>query len=97
MKAYKIKGQINPAVSLIITESVEILTADMEVIVLQQVAQVEAVDNSQVLVSELQPEIPKITSKIKAFQGLFENAPAVPLDYDADQARWEALMEKYNL
>ncbi len=97
MKAYKIKGQINPAVSLIITESVEILTADMEVIVLQQVDQVEAVDNSQVLVSESQPEIPKRTSKVKAFQGLFENAPAVPLYYDADQARWEALMEKYNL
>ncbi len=94
MKAYRLKGQINPAGNLVITEPVKMPPGDVEVIVLQQV---EAVDNSQVPVNESQPELPKRTSRVKAFQGLFENAPPVPPDFDADQGRWEALKEKHNL
>lgn len=94
MKAYKLKGKINHAGSLEIIEPVKMPPGDVEVIVLQQV---ETGDNSILPVNESQPETPQRKSRIKAFQGLFENAPPVPPDFDADQARWEALKEKHNL
>ncbi len=94
MKAYKLKGQINLAGNLVITEPVKMPPGEVEVIVLQQA---ETADNSTVPVNELQPETPQRKSRVKAFQGLFENAPPVPPDFDADQARWEALKEKHNL
>jgi len=94
MKAYKLKGQVNSAGNLVITEPVKMPPGDVEVIVLQQV---ETGDNSILPVNESQPETPQRKSRVKAFQGLFENAPPVPPDFDADQARWEALKEKHNL
>jgi hypothetical protein len=96
MKAYKLKGQVNSAGNLVITEPVKMPPGDVEVIVLQQA---ETVDNSivSVSVSESQPETLPRKSRIKAFRGLFENAPPVPPDFDADQARWEGLKEKHNL
>ncbi|MDJ1176488.1 hypothetical protein [Roseofilum capinflatum] len=36
-------------------------------------------------------------SRVKAFQGLFEQTEPVPDDFDEDTAKWEALKEKYHL
>jgi hypothetical protein len=49
--------------------------------------------------TESQPEVPekKLKSKVKLLRELLENAPPVPRDFDPEQARWEALKEKYNL
>jgi hypothetical protein len=49
--------------------------------------------------TEPQAEIPKkkIQYRTKAFRDLLENAPPVPADFDAAQAKWEYLKEKYNL
>jgi hypothetical protein len=46
---------------------------------------------------ELVAETPKRKSRVKAFEGLFENAPSIPADFDVEEARWEGLKEKYNL
>ncbi len=94
MQAYKLKGTIDPAGNLVITEPVKMPPGDVEVIVLQSV---ETVASSTVPETESQPETPRRKSRVKAFEGLFENAPPVPPDFDPEQARWEALKEKHNL
>ncbi|MEH2409001.1 hypothetical protein [Nostoc sp.] len=90
MQAYKLKGKIDLAGNLVISESVDLPSGDVEVIVLQTV-------NTIVPPRKPAAETPKIKSRVKAFEGLFENAPAVPPEFDTDEARWERLKEKYNL
>ena len=96
MQAYKLKGTIDRSGHLIITEPIGMPPGEVEVIVLQSVS---TVDNPTANATESQPKTSKkkFQSKLKAFQGLFENAPPVPPDFDPDQARWEALKEKHNL
>ncbi len=94
MQAYKLKGIIDTAGNLVITEPVKMPPGDVEVIVLQVV---ETVASSTVTDSEPQPEVPKRKSKVKSLRELLENAPPVPPDFDPDEARWEALKEKHNL
>jgi hypothetical protein len=94
MQAYKLKGKIDSAGNLVITEPVKMPPGDVEVIILQAV---ETVASSTVTKSESQPEVPKRKSKVKSLSELLENAPPVPPDFDPDEARWEALKEKHNL
>ncbi|MGI8503399.1 MAG: hypothetical protein ACR2LR_20030 [Hassallia sp.] len=94
MQAYKLKGKIDDAGNLVITEPVKMPPGDVEVIVLQAV---ETGASSTVPEIESQTEKPKRKSKVKAFQDLFENAPPVPPDFDPHQAKWEYLKEKHNL
>lgn len=94
MQAYKLKGKIDAAGNLVITEPIKLPSGDVEVIVLQVV---ETVASSTVSETESQTDTPKRKSRVKAFEDLFENAPPVPPDFDADEARWEALKEKHNL
>jgi hypothetical protein len=94
MQAYKFKGKIDSSGNLVITETVNLPPGDVEVIV-WQVA--ETHDNITVSASEPLPETPKTKSRVKAFEGLFENAPSVPPDFEPDQAKWEYLKEKHNL
>lgn len=96
MQAYKLKGKIDSAGNLVITEPVKMPPGDVEVIVLQLV---ETVADSTVSETELQPEVRKnqLKSRVKSLRELLENAPPVPPDFDPEQARWEALKQKYNL
>ncbi|WP_317615932.1 hypothetical protein [Nostoc sp. 'Peltigera membranacea cyanobiont' 213] len=90
MQAYKLNATIDESGHLIIDEPLNIAPGKVEVIILQAVPSLETPTESQ-------PEKPRRKSKVKAFEGLFENAPPTPPDFDADQARWEALKEKHNL
>ena len=96
MQAYKLKGKVDTAGNLVITEPVQIPAGDVEVIVLQAV---EPAANSTVPETESQLEIPKrkVQHRSKTFRDLLENAPPVPADFDPDQAKWEYLKEKHNL
>ena len=94
MQAYKLKGKIDQSGNLLITEPVNLPPGNVEVIVWPAT---DTLDNTTALTSEPAPETPKRKSRIKAFQGLFENAPPVPADFDPDQAKWEYLKEKHNL
>lgn len=96
MQAYKLKGKVDTAGNLVITEPIQIPAGDVEVIVLQTV---ETAANSTVPETESQPETPKkkLQSKVKSLRELLDNAPPVPPDFDPEQARWEALKEKYDL
>ena len=94
MQAYKVKGKIDETGHLIITESIELAPGDVEVIVLQTPSRLETVPDSDQLEN---PSAQKHSSLIQAFQGLFENAPPIPPDFDPDQAKWAYLKEKHNL
>lgn len=94
MQAYKCNATIDESGHLIIDEPLNIAPGKVEVIILQSVPSLE---NSTETPTESQPEKPRRKSKVKAFEGLFENAPPTPPDFDPDQARWEALKEKHNL
>jgi hypothetical protein len=96
MQAYKLKGKIDLAGNLVITEPVKLPPGDVEVIVLQPILTVE---NTSFFKTELHSEAFKnnLKSKVKSLRELLENAPPVPPDFDPEEARWEALKEKYNL
>jgi hypothetical protein len=86
MQAYKLKGKVDTAGNLVITEPVNMPPGDVEVIILQSVL---APENSIVPETELQPEVSKkkLQSKVKSLRELLENAPPIPPDFDPDQAR----------
>ncbi len=94
MQAYKLKGKIDPSGNLVITETVNLPPGDVEVIVWQTT---EMFDNTTTSASELRSETPKRKSRVKAFEGLFENAPPIPPNFDPDLAKWEYLKEKHKL
>lgn len=94
MQAYKLKGKIDTAGNLVITEPVNLPPGDVEVIVWQAA---ETLDNATVQASEPAPETPKRHTKIKALQNWFEKTQPAPPDFDPDQAKWEYLKEKHNL
>lgn len=94
MQAYKLKGKVDDAGNLVITEPVKMFPGDVEVIVLQAV---EAVDNATMPETEPQLEKPKRPTKIKALQQWFDKTQPAPPDFDPEQAKWEYLKEKHNL
>ncbi|MBE9226924.1 hypothetical protein IQ264_15965 [Phormidium sp. LEGE 05292] len=96
MQAYKLKGKVDNAGNLTVTESLKIPPGDVEIIVLQTVAKI---DNATEAKLEVEAELPKkkVEYRTKAFRDLLENAPPVPADFDPEQAKWEYLKEKHNL
>jgi hypothetical protein len=94
MQAYKFKGKIDSSGNLLITETVNLPPCDVEVIVWQAA---NPLDDQAILANEPLLETPKKKSRVKAFDGLFENAPPVPSDFQPDGAKWEYLKEKHNL
>lgn len=95
MQAYKLKGKVDDAGNLAITESVKMPPGDVEIIVLQT----GAINNATEAKLEVEAEIlkKKVEYRTKAFRDLLENAPPVPSDFDSEQAKWEYLKEKHNL
>lgn len=89
MQAYKTKGTIDRAGNLILAEPLNIPPGEVEIILLRSVTENPEPNEST------QPKKP--TSKLKSLRDLLENAPPVPPDFDADEARWQALKEKYDL
>ncbi|MBD2104324.1 hypothetical protein [Leptolyngbya sp. FACHB-261] len=96
MKAYKFKGKINSEGNLIITEAIDLVPGDVEVIILQVTRHDEVPLNS---VSSFESEDIKkpVQYRTNAFKDLLENVQPSPPDFDPEQARWDALQEKYNL
>jgi hypothetical protein len=94
MQAYKINGKIDNAGNLVITEPVQIPAGDVEVIILQTE---QVVFSNTEHATKSQQKTSQRPTKIKALQGWFEKTQPVSPDFDPDEARWEALKEKYNL
>ena len=96
MLAYKLKGKIDATGNLVIVEPVNMPPGDVEIIVLQLADTAVSSPDSLTQPQEPKPKR-KVKSKIKALQAWFENTQPASPDFDADEARWEALKEKYNL
>lgn len=96
MQAYKLRGKIDATGNLVVVEPVNMPPGDVEIIVLQLADTVVSSPDPLIQPQEAQPKR-KVTTKIKALQAWFENTQPVSPDFDADQAKWEALKEKYNL
>ncbi|WP_293135671.1 hypothetical protein [Microcoleus sp. bin38.metabat.b11b12b14.051] len=95
MQAYKLRGKIDATGNLVVLEAVDMPPGDVEIVVWRVADAVTLASESESAI----PETPqtKFKTKVKAFQGLFENTQPVPPDFDAEEARWEALKEKHNL
>lgn len=88
MQAYKIQGKIDDSGKLIVSGAIDLPAGDVEIILLREEA-----------IGEEPPQPPKrqVNCKIKALKEWFEKTEPAPADFDPDEARWEALKEKYNL
>lgn len=92
MQVYKLRGTIDATGNLVVLEPLDMPPGDVEIIVW-------TVADAVKLASESKSAIPetKFKTKVKAFQAWFDNTQPVPPDFDAEEARWEALKEKHNL
>jgi len=93
MQAYKVKGKIDEAGHLMITEAIALAPGDVEVIVLQPQF-VEAMPPSSDSTSE---STKQVNCEIPGLKQWLEQSPPVPPDFDPEQAKWEYLKEKHNL
>jgi hypothetical protein len=96
MQAYKLRGKIDATGNLVVVEPVNMPPGDVEIIVLQLADPVVNSPDRLIQSQEAKPKR-KVTTKIKALQAWFDNTQPVSPDFDAQEARWEALKEKYNL
>lgn len=94
MQAYKLKGKIDQSGHLIITEPSNLIPGDVEVIILQEVENVADAANPKTD-SQFEPTGNTFQSRTNALKDLLANSKPVPADFDPEQARWEALQEKY--
>lgn len=88
MQAHKLSGRVDDTGQLIVTETVNLPPGEVELIVLQSVAESSS-ETSQL--PEVRP------TKIKFLREWFAKTEPAPADFDADEARWQALKEKYDL
>ncbi|MFB2971948.1 hypothetical protein ACE1CD_23565 [Aerosakkonema sp. BLCC-F183] len=96
MQAYKLKGKVDEAGNLAVTEPVKMPPGDVEVIVLHVM---ETVKNDTEATIQPQAAKPKrqVECSIPILKEWLENTDPVPPDFDPEQAKWEYLKEKYKL
>lgn len=92
MQAYKLKGKVDIDGKLIITEAVDLPPGDVEVILLQSQESPISQSNSETAQSDR-----VLPTKIKFLREWFAKTQPAPADFDADEARWQALKEKHGL
>lgn len=95
MQAYKVKGAIDKFGNLIINEPIKMAPGEVEIIVLQTVDTVDNEASPKIEADDTAKRQPR--TQIKVLQDWFEKTQPAPPDFDPEQARWEALKEKYNL
>jgi hypothetical protein len=91
----KLKGTIDPSGHLVIHGPIAIPPGDVEVVIMWSSESKDIEIHPETFQPE--PSEKKPRTQVKAFQDLFENTQPAPPDFDPEQARWEALKEKYDL
>lgn len=87
MEALKLKGWVDVDGILHIRDAIALPVGEVELVVWQ-------------ISQSTPPSIPsqkRAKTSVKALQDLFEDIEPVAPDFDPDEARWEALKEKYDL
>lgn len=96
MQAYKLKGKVDDAGNLVLTEPVKMPPGDVELIVWQEIG-----TNNDAIEAKTQPQTAKakrqVECSIPILKEWLENTDPVPADFDPEQAKWEYLKEKYKL
>ncbi len=87
MEALKLKGWIDTDGHLHIREAIALPAGEVELVLWQM---------PQSSPDSIPPQ-PRAKTSVKALQDLFEDIEPVDPDFDPDEARWEALKEKYEL
>lgn len=87
MEALKLKGWIDTNGQLHIQDAIALPAGEVELVVWQLPQ--STLDSS--------PPQKRAKTSVKALQDLFEDIEPVAPDFDPDEARWEALKEKYDL
>lgn len=95
MQAYKVKGKIDLKGNLVITEPINLVPGEVEVILLQS-SDTPVMFNIPDTVT-MESFISDVEDIIPGLKQWLEEAPAVPFDFDPEQAKWEYLQEKHNL
>jgi hypothetical protein len=95
MQAYKLKGTIDSTGNLILAEPLHLPPGDVEVIVLQEIENAGEASHPQPAPAAEQPKTPTSRYKTNIFSDWLAKAKPIPPDFDPDQARLEALQEKY--
>jgi hypothetical protein len=87
MEALKLKGWIDTEGYLHVKDAIALPEGEVELVVWQ-------IPQSAPLSRSGQK---RVKTSVKAFQDLFEGIEPVSEDFDVDEARWDALKEKYDL
>lgn len=95
MQAYKIKGKIDSSGHLAIASPIDLEPGDVEVIILKDVEKVAEASHPQSDPPAEQPDTPKSRYATNIFTDWLAKTKPAPPDFDPDQARLEALEEKY--
>ncbi|MCL1469204.1 hypothetical protein [Argonema antarcticum] len=94
MQAYKVKAKIDPAGHLIITEPIDLPVGDVEVIIWQEVENLDIATDATTNSSSVGNQS-KLEYQSKFMREWSANNHPVSPDFDPEQARLEALQEKY--
>ncbi|MGB3788786.1 MAG: hypothetical protein WA949_12300 [Phormidesmis sp.] len=97
MQALKLKGKVDEAGKLIISESINLAPGEVEIIIWQSSESEVEVDYSIQAVSQ-ELAATSDTSDFDTFMAwLKEGLPVFPTDFDADESKWQYLKEKHDL
>jgi hypothetical protein len=87
MEALKLKGWVDVDGNLHIRDAIALPIGEVELVVWQ-------IPQST---PDSIPAQKRAKTSVKALEGWFEQTEPAPEDFDVDEARWEALKEKYDL
>jgi hypothetical protein len=93
MQALKLKGWIDPNGNLRVDGAIALPEGEVELVVWHTIKQKKSIQQNNLDNGNLQ----KIRTGVSAFQDLFDGLEPVAADFDPDEARWQALKEKYEL
>lgn len=97
MQAYKVKGKVDAAGRLMLSEPVNLPAGEVEVFIVSEVEKVadNFTDAERPVAEQLTRTELKSSSNI--FSEWLAQAKPVSPDFDEDAVRWEALKEKHGL
>lgn len=97
MQALKLKGTVDEAGKLIVSESINLAPGEVEIIILQS-SESEIETNYSVQPASQESVTTSSTSDFDTFMAWFTDGLSLsPTDFDADDAKWQYLKEKHNL
>lgn len=96
MQALKLKGKVDETGKLIVSKFVNLMPGEVEIIVLQtsdMKTETEAASTESLQAADHSSD----DYPVRALANWYANRPPADPTFDADEARWQHLKERYNL